>query len=82
VTARSGRTWYELLDITWALLYQVTMCTREYQVMSGTGDHLIVMCLQPMWTLCTTPAKGMHSGHTVNIIHSFETHRCGQPIGM
>jgi hypothetical protein len=22
-------------------------------------------------TLCTTPAKGMHPGHTVNIIHSF-----------
>jgi hypothetical protein len=24
-------------------------------------------------TLCTTPAKGMHPGHTVNIIHSYNT---------
>jgi hypothetical protein len=44
-------------------------------------------------TLCTTPAKGMHPGHTVNIIHSFiptddvpvddETHcliNCQEPV--
>ena len=36
--------WYKLPDITWALLYQVTMCTSEYLVMSGTSDHLGVMC--------------------------------------
>jgi hypothetical protein len=32
--------WHESPDITRALLYQVTMCTSEYLVMSGTGDHL------------------------------------------
>jgi hypothetical protein len=32
-----------MLADMWALLYQVTMCTSEY-LMSGTGDHLSVMC--------------------------------------
>jgi hypothetical protein len=43
------------------------MRTSEYLVMSSTGDHL--KC--DVSTLCTTPAKGMHPGHTVNIIYSF-----------
>jgi hypothetical protein len=38
--------WYESPDIMRALMYQVTMymCTSGYLVLSGTGDHLSVMC--------------------------------------
>jgi hypothetical protein len=36
--------WHESPDITRALMYQVTMCTSEYLVMSGTGEYLSVMC--------------------------------------
>jgi hypothetical protein len=38
-----------------------------HMVMSGTSEQSSECDVS---TLCTSPAKGMHPGHTVNILHS------------
>jgi hypothetical protein len=52
--------WYVLPDITWALLYQVTMRTSEYLVLCGTSDHLSVirrLCVRHQPRACTLATR-------------------------